>query len=239
MDLETEKKMFLLHSRLPGFCRKVDEAKAIIQNAFTTAPAWHVAKSGGKDSTVVLELVRSLGFTVPAVFSDDEWWLPETEEYLKRLQASGVDLRWIRTNARHTEWFSTSGDYDGIPDYARQQGFGGVFLGLRKDENAYRRKGLGNRGMLYYCKKDSIYQCSPIGNWSVRDVWAFIFSNNLDYNRAYDKLAALGIAREHQRIGPFAVERALGYGQLAILKRGWPEQYRRFADAHSEAASYA
>jgi len=238
MDLEAEKKLFLLHAKLPAFRRKVEEAQRITLDAFLESEKWHLALSGGKDCGCVLELIRGLGLSVPSVFSDDEWWLPETEQYLNRLKASGVDLRWIRTNAKHAEWFSTSGDYDGIPDYARQHGFEGVFLGLRKDENSYRRKGLGRRGLLYFSKKDSAWQCSPIGNWSVRDVWAFIFSKGLDYNRAYDRLSEIGIERERQRIGPFAVERAIGYGQLAILKRGWPEQFRRFAESHPEAANY-
>lgn len=230
--------VFKMHARTTGYKKRLARSLETIQAAFERSDKWYVALSGGKDSTVVYELARLIDPIIPAVFSDDEWWLPETKEYIERLQSTGADLRWIRTNARHVEWFSTAGDYDGIPDYARQSDLEGCFLGLRKDENAYRRIGISNRGELFFSVKDQAWNCTPIADWSVRDVWAFIFSEGLDYNRAYDKLTEMGISIERQRIGPLAVDRALGYGQLAILKRGWPDLFNRFAKAHPEARAY-
>ncbi|HEX7313279.1 MAG TPA: phosphoadenosine phosphosulfate reductase family protein [Pyrinomonadaceae bacterium] len=224
-----------LYARVSIFKRRIEEARAVVARAFETAPRWYVALSGGKDSTCALALAREVCPDTPAVFSDDEWWLPETEEYTRRLSG----LHWIRTNARHTSWFSTKGDFDGIPDYAQRQGFEGCFLGLRKDENSYRRVHLNTRGLLYFCQRDEVWHCNPIANWTARDVWAFIHSNEIDYNRAYDRLEEIGIPLDEQRIGPFAVERAIGYGQLATLKRGWPDLFNRFALAHPEARNYA
>ena len=83
-----------------------------------------------------------------------------------------------------------------------------------------------------------MWHCNPIHDWTWRDVWAYIVSQGLGYNRAYDRLEEMGIEPERQRIGPLAVERALGYGQVAILKRGWPELYNRFVAAHPEASQY-
>lgn len=60
----------------------------------------------------------------------------------------------------------------------------------------------------------------------------------MDYNRAYDVLAGLGLPLREQRVGPLAVERAIGYGQLAILRRGWPQLYAAFVAKYPEAASY-
>jgi len=93
-------------------------------------------------------------------------------------------------------------------------------------------------GPLYFAKKHDIWQCNPIHNWTWRDVWAYTLSEDLLYNRAYDKLEEMGIEPLYQRIGPLAVEAVLGYGQIAILKRGWPELFDRFAAKYPEARSY-
>jgi 3'-phosphoadenosine 5'-phosphosulfate sulfotransferase (PAPS reductase)/FAD synthetase len=228
-----------LHAKTSGYLRKVDMARKIVDRALVTPNALpYVALSGGKDSTVVYALAREQMQNIPAVWSDDEWWLPETMEYIQRLQLAGLDVRQIRTNAHHTDWFKVAGDYNGIPDYAKQQDWGLCFLGLRQEESSARRVHLRKLGPLFFAQIDDFWHCNPIHDWTWRDVWAFIVSTGLDYNRAYDHLESIGIEPERQRIGPFAVERALGYGQLIILKRGWPELYNRFCAAHPEASLY-
>jgi 3'-phosphoadenosine 5'-phosphosulfate sulfotransferase (PAPS reductase)/FAD synthetase len=231
---KNDKLKFMLHAKTRQFQYRIKQARRIIEKAFCDCDGWYVALSGGKDSTVVFDLAGN----VTAVFSDDEWWLPETEAYIKRLQVAGHDVRWIRTNATHTEWFSTSGDWDGIPHYASNQDWQGCFLGLRKDENSHRRVHLNRFGSLFFAQSDNFWHCNPIANWSATDVWAYIVSRDIDYNHAYDRLTELGIPIERQRIGLLAVDRALGYGQLPILKRGWPDLYNRFAAAYPEASSY-
>lgn len=227
-----------LHSRTAGYRRKVKRARLVIESALELGVPGYVALSGGKDSTVVHNLIMELYPSVPAVWSDDEWYLPETLDYIRRLQDTGLDVRQIRTNAQHAAWFSVQGDYNGIPDYARKQGLELCFLGLRQEESSVRRIHLRTFGPLFFAKSDGFWHCNPIHDWAWQDVWAYIVSREVDYNRAYDRLEEIGIPPEHQRIGPLAVERVLGYGQLAILKRGWPELFNRFAAAHPEANNY-
>lgn len=240
-----------LHARTPGFAARVDRARAIVAQALALekACAPYVAFSAGKDSTVVLHLVREQAPDAPAVFADDEWNLPETLDLVARTPGCAR----IASRVWHADWFTSweSGEdipagtvwvdaprRDGLQTYGRGQGYDLAFIGLRREESAHRRIHLRKYGPLYFAASDDFWHCNPIHDWSWRDVWAYIVSRQLDYNRAYDVLEALGVPPEHQRIGPLAVERVLGYGQLVILKRGWPELFNRFAAAHPEARSY-
>lgn len=227
-----------LYARTSNYRWRLRSAREIVRKAVDLSELGYVALSGGKDSTVVYGLIREVLPNIPAVWSDDEWWLPETMAYIQRLQAGGLDVRQIRTTAWHTDWFAIQGDYDSIPDYAHQQGWQLVYLGLRQEESNARRMHLRTLGPLFFAKSDQTWHCNPIHDWSWQDVWGYIVSNHLDYNRAYDRLEEIGVEPEYQRIGPFAVERMLTYGQMAVLKRGWPEMFERFAAEHPEARDY-
>ncbi len=230
-----KREIALLHAKSHLYNARIVSARRIISEAMRVCGTWYVALSGGKDSTVVANLVRDMLPEVPLVWSDDEWYLPETAAYMERQ----TNLRHIRTNAQHTDWFHISGDWNGIPDYARAQGWEGAFIGLRQEESNRRRVYLRTHGPLHFAEINRQWQCNPIHNWSWRDVWAYIFANDLDYNHAYDRLDEIGIEPQNQRIGPLAVDRVLGLGQLGVLKRGWPGLYNEFVAKYPEARSYS
>lgn len=223
-----------LYARTKIFHIRLQQARDIINKALSIDKKPYVAFSGGKDSTVVYNLVKEQKPDIIGIWSDDEWYLPETGEYIERTG----NIHHIRTNAYHTEWFNVNGDWDGIPEYAKSMNYEMVFLGLRQDENAYRKFHLRKFGSLFFAALDDCWHCSPISTWTWQDVWAYIVSNDLDYNRAYDRLDEIGIEPERQRIGPLAQRRVLGYGQITILKRGWPELFNEFAAKYPEARNY-
>jgi 3'-phosphoadenosine 5'-phosphosulfate sulfotransferase (PAPS reductase)/FAD synthetase len=237
----------LLYSRTRQYAYRIDVARRTTERALLVNPAWYVAFSGGKDSTCVLALAREQKPDTAAVTSIQEWRLPDTAEYLSRVE----NLHQVASGSDHgTGWSPNWEGKDDVPNgvmwigekgsvvknYGRAET--GVFLGLREDENASRRVHLRTMGTLFFSKKNAVWQCSPIARWTVQDVWAFIMAHGLDYNRAYDRMSEIGVPIEQQRIGPFAVDKVLGYGQLAILKRGWPGVFNKYAERHPEARNY-
>lgn len=248
--LPMPKLRFELHAKTRGFLHKVDAAKRVIEAALAQMEAPYIAFSAGKDSTVVLHLVRSLAPDTVAVWSDDEWNLPET----MTLVEATPNLHRIAARVQHAEWFISWEDgagrvpegtiwvdafaNDGLQTYAHQQGFDGVFIGLREEENSRRRIHLRTYGQFYFAANHGVWQCNPIAKWTVTDVWAYIHSNGIPYNTAYDKLTAMGVPLPRQRLGPLAQWRAMGYGQITLLKRGWPDLYNRFAERYPEASAY-
>jgi len=229
-----------VHSFLPDFKKRVEQARSVVLDAIAKDVPFYVSLSGGKDSRVVLDLVMEHESGVMAAWSDNEFFLPETEEYIHRLREAGINVHQFRTNAWHASWFDLKGsEYDSIHDYPKSKIDAElIFLGLRKEESSARRKHLARYGPLYWNKKWEAWYCNPIWDWTWQDVWAYIVSKDLDYNKAYDKLEELGLHPKEQRIGPFAVERALWSGQLQILKRGWPDMFERFAQKYPEARAY-
>jgi len=240
--VEARRRDARLYARTPTHRQRLDHARAIVRAALQAAPSWYVAVSGGKDSTCVLHLVHEQAPRVVASNSTYEWMFPETDEYLRRIPA----LRRVATPTDHgTKWapnWRTQEDaeraYPGIvwlePRVGEDVGHSeaGVFLGLRADEAPYRRRHLRRMGPLFHCRQSDRWHCSPIAWWTVDDVWAYIETEQLDYNRAYDRLVAIGIDRDKQRIGPLVIA-------PDVLRRGWPALWARYARVHPLARRYA
>lgn len=239
----------LLYAKTREHRAKIERAERVIVDALSLASSWYVALSGGKDSTCVLDLVRRQAPETPAVTSISRWRLPETTAYLE----SVPNLALVADDESHgldwaANWDSQEQAAKEMPaatwtaDHPQRRSLGrseaGCFLGLRADENRTRRLLLRSRGPLYFCETTGKHHCHPLAWWTVQDVWAYVLSREIPYSRAYDVLDHIGVPLERQRIGEFAIDRALGYGQLAILKRGWPQVWNQYAAAHPEARAY-
>lgn len=240
------RKMCQLWAATPAYKSKLCDARRIVAEALDAASTWYVALSTGKDSTVVLALVREQAPDTVAQHSRHQWMLPESAAYL----ASVPGVRQVAyqdydgtTWAQRWESQAAAEEVGAIwlaADQIATRGApeDGVCLGLRADESAARQVHLRTFGPLHRNQATGKWQCNPIAWWSVRDVWAYIIANEVPYNAAYDRLAELGVPLEGQRIGPLAQERVLGYGQLVLLKRGWPDLYNRFAERYPEVRAY-
>lgn len=223
-----------LHARTAAFRRRVAYAGDWIAEALRTMARPYVAFSGGKDSLVTLALVRQQRPDVAVVWSDDELIEPETLPYLRALAATWrLDLTIVAGFARHAGWFDPWRHDPPFraPDpamlrigrrteeWARDVGFDGAFLGLRAQERAYRAHNARQRGPLYAMPDG--WRSQPLAWWTLADVWAAIGAWDLPYNPAYDTLAAAGVPRDQQRVGPLPL--APGW----VLRAAWPDLHRR------------
>lgn len=219
------KQQMLEYSETDVHKKRVSVSKQVIQEALSKCDNPYVSISGGKDSTVVHALCPS---ELRRVHHDDEFCLFVTRQYLSTIP----NLITLKTESTHTDWFVTNAGDNDLDNFY----FDGCFLGLRAEENSYRRKHLANYGLIYE-SKGRIF-CNPIAWWKTEDVWAHLLSNNIRYNSAYDIMRSKGIKPERQRIGPFANDRAVGYGQLQILKRCFPHDFNIFCAKYPKARAY-
>lgn len=129
----------------------------------------------------------------------------------------------------------------GLPDGAEPRPWAGSYIGLRQDESRGRKMNRVSRGSLYQSVLDSTWTCTPIVDWSARDVFAFLVSRGLPIHPHYRRCAdELGLDPEQQRIDwLFASEGANAHGALIPIRRLYPNHWRRLIMARPELAQYA
>jgi 3'-phosphoadenosine 5'-phosphosulfate sulfotransferase (PAPS reductase)/FAD synthetase len=243
-----QKLAFEKHACSQSFLSKLSYSRELVDKFLNTTHKPYIAFSTGKDSTVCLHLVREQQPETTAVYNDHEFLLPEMEEMLKRTPY----LRRVARTVKHSEVFTSypEGRPTSLPnsiewingsirkDWAHQEGFDGCVVGLRSDENSYRKKHISHFGDMFFVKKYGLINCYPVAHWNVMDIWSYIFANNVSYCSAYDKLNEHGITLNMQRIGPLLNERVESLGQVAVLKELWPEVFLQLADRYPAIYSF-
>lgn len=169
---------------------------------------FHVALSGGKDSIVLLELVKRTlpksAYTV--IFGDTKMEFPDTydviDEIEKQCKKEDIDfhrasshlepeeswrlfgppsrvLRWCCTVHKSTPQTLKLREITGKDNYV-----GLDFVGVRKHESAMRSK---YEEENFGKKQKGQYSYNPILEWTSAEVWLYIFAHKLIVNAAYKK----------------------------------------------------
>lgn len=170
------------HALSSAYRRRIDEALALIDRAFTECSAPYVACSFGKDSAVLLDLVRRRAPDIEARFI--RW--PETEhlgnydDVIQAWRERGANIRILDLQRRSLDE-KVAGRWKMLRDLTPTDG---VFIGLRSEESRARRTTLMTHGTLYRYK-DGYRRISPIAWWRTIDIAAYITQHDLPTLDAY------------------------------------------------------
>lgn len=196
-----------LRARLPVYQRRVARAESIIAEAMQHGPSI-VMVSGGKDSTALLHLSRTLDPTIPAAFVDDGAQLPWTYDVLDALRALGHSIMTITTEEtlvwmlKHVgmlgyagperiagDWHWTGAHFrevlvDEPSRRLRDMGYPVQLIGLRAEESRGRLMHRKRRGVIYG-RANGITIATPLADWEGADVLAYIVTHDLPLSPVY------------------------------------------------------
>lgn len=242
-----------------------EAAKERIHKLYDTGRPVSVGFSGGKDSTVLLEITLEVAKErgikkVPVCFLDQEAEYTQTVEYMRyTMTRPEVEPYWFQIpfklwNASAGEWFipwepgkewmrekeeySYKENIYGAERFTKllettvETHFGEGYIhlgGVRIEESPARRMALLNGpeklpGMRYGSSQRKGTVIYPLFDWSYRDIWYYIFSNKVKYNKIYNQLIAK-IPLIKCRVSSIIHENALG--TIMSLQEYDPDLYNK------------
>lgn len=241
------RKRFELHARLPGFRRAMARAEQVVKDWLQCVKRPYVSFSGGKDSVVVLHLVRRFAPDTPAVYWDADCSFPEVsalidatanctryptdEPFLDTLARVGVtgDENTDHATMQSTVWGPVS-------RWTIEGGYDGAAYGLRREESRGRAMHSYSRGSVFWSERYQAWYCQPIADWSYNDVWSYIVTHSVLYAGTYDRMWDL--PEREQRVSYWAGETYRTHGRWVWLKRNYPDLWARLCAVLPEARAF-
>lgn len=197
-----------------------------------------VSFSGGKDSTVVSDLVRkALGNpSIIHIFGNTTLEFPQTYDYIERFKKINRKTPVLRAENKEQDFFNLCESF-GPPSRSLRwcctifkTGFIGdkikktfddkktvlTFYGIRRSESTSR----GNYERSSEGKKISKQLvASPIIDWMDFDIWLYLLTTKIDFNTAY--------RQGYTRVGCWCCPNNSSWSQF-LTSIYMPEQYKRF-----------
>jgi len=242
-NLVLHKAIYKAHAR--KILKKIDVAKKTLIDSQDIGRLL-ISTSWGKDSCVLMDIaIKTLdevnlyympGAMLPGYEDMKNYFLsqknviyhepppPKTlDEYIQWLKVSGLSHN--RTNSQQEKAVSTH-KRDLCIDWMIENNFHVLSWGLRKDESILRNRLLSKKGLIYQLK-NGIYRSSPLAYFTVDDIWAYIFSNDLPYHPLYDKETDGYTRRTIRNSGWLTTDGLNQYGEnrLQWLKKHYFDQF--------------
>ena len=183
----------LLYAQLKPFKALVNKTSGFIRWALERVENPYVACSFGKDSSVMLHLIRQHRPDIPVIF-------------VRRIETDLIDnfheviQSWNLPNLITLSYkgFLEGGKTGGLVSTTKDLDFDSFFVGLRMEESAGRRISMKTHGVFFKNSHNKIRIC-PMSDWKTNDIAAYCLSNNLptltkylnritSYNVCYTKL---------------------------------------------------
>lgn len=236
--------------------RKVSRALALVERFLSERAAPFASVSFGKDSMLMLWLIRQVRSDIPVLWFDggkfDEW--PETYSFAERVRNEwDLDVVTVRPRLSLVEQWRRFGvpwkrgtrqeaaytrEFCGALDgEAHRRGWDGHFLGMRAAESKTRRLLLWGRGPIYYAKTRDLWCCCPLWDWTTAEVWYVTDRERIPVHPIYTADPAR--RRDEVRLGTMAETCFAGGAALTVFKRRHPGLFNDLAREFPELRAHA
>jgi len=221
---------------------KAELSEIVIRKAFSehNPEKCAVACSFGKDSVVVLDLVRRVHPEILVEFTNTGVEYPETirfkNELVKTWNLNIVEAKsdkwtfWTLVDKYgwpplRGSWFGTGSKDIKCCYYLKEapafkvfkeRGIELVFTGITAAESRNRMFLERNCGDYYFAKTQGLWKCHPIMSWSFDEVWQYIRENEIPYNPFYDRFP-------EQRVGCLPCTGFIGWEDK--MAKAFPKMY--------------
>lgn len=230
-----------------AFARHVETARRVLREAAARGPL-AVSVSWGKDSIALAHLALDTLGSVPLFHMASPYALPGYEAcraYFAE-RATIHELPASRSLAEYIAWCQDIGlpherersvhqrvvseiKRDRGTEWAREHGFVVQALGMRIAEKGPRAQVLRKRGPLYQMT-DGSWKCCPLAYWATQEVWAYIVSRGVPYNRRIYDAETHGQTRETIRNTGWLSTDGAEQGRVAWLALHFPDHYTLLAE---------
>jgi phosphoadenosine phosphosulfate reductase len=178
---------------------KIKKSQKAIKKAYQQFPREKIviAWTGGKDSTVLLHLVRSIFNSVvpfPVMFNDSTMEFEEIYEFIKELTKKwGLNLIVVPHSKGELEKFNKTKNVErkkelsrlmkinAINAFLKKNHIDAFMAGIRWDEHPARSK------ETYLSKRKDHMRIHPILHFTEADIWTYIKTYKVPYVKLYDK----------------------------------------------------
>lgn len=235
--------------------RRTAKALDVLQQFFEQiGDDCYLAKSFGVDSLVAYHLAARLRPGIRCAWVNQgplaEW--PDCLALKELLVDDGMLLTEIAPDITLYDWYRQHGIdlganmssvadrhcnaallYNPLDRFARENRLCGLIWGLRwRGEGSHRAYVIKGKGEIYTRKADGMTVCSPVGNWSKAEIFAYIDLHQLAYPAMYDT------DRTAVRNGPPIGVTAANMGRVIKFRQLFPEMWRVFCLEFPEIQRY-
>lgn len=173
-----DSKTAMLYAQLKPYKALVEKTKGFIRWALDKVDKPYVACSFGKDSAVMLHLVREIRPNIKVRFIRWEGETEHIDNYDEVISQWGdinleqIEMCRISLSDKRKDRYDVGKEYDAF------------FVGLRMQESTARRITLKTHG-LFYKNKAGLVRISPLAEWTDKDVATYVFANSLPMLNSY------------------------------------------------------
>lgn len=172
---------------------RTDKSRAIISKMLSLCSNPYLALSFGKDSVVMLDLVREQYPDIPCLFlkSEETFLLGDYEDVIQHYQAQGVNVKVVEMKHQDSNFVNGANN-----EFQQEEFFNydGCFMGLRIEESNARRitivskanNTIAPRIMRYKNgRRKGMYRACPVADWKSYEIMAWIERKGLRTVNAY------------------------------------------------------